>query len=150
MCCGYHPFCLGVFCQKVNCHTSTRSEENISLWPHRILTSEWYGLNKLLSTNYCSPLTFLSVFPDIFTPFSNQWYIEIYEPIIILIKLSCPCYIYFLPNLLLFHYSLLSLSLTLNISLDVPWLTPVNIYPLKAKRKDQIYTKYNARCGFCT
>lgn len=118
-------------------HSLSIPQENISFRQNHILTFLWCIFNKLPLTNSCSTLPFFFVFPDIFTPLSNQWYIEMYEPIILLIKLSCPCYIYFPPNLL-FHFSLLShfsRSLTLSISLFVPWLTPVNIFPLQGWKK---------------
>lgn len=84
-------------------------------------------------------------------PFSNQWYIEIYEPIILLIKLPCPRYIYFLPNLL-FHFSsslasVLSLRRSLSPSLSLSW--PLRTFPHHTRLRDiKIDTKYNAAVAF--
>lgn len=124
------PFCLHVF------SSPSIPQENISFLHNHILTSLWCIFNKLPLTNSCSTLPFFFVFLDIFTPLSDQWYIEMYEPIILLIKLSCPCYIYFPPNLL-FHFSLLSLFLALwhsvSPSLSLGW-PPWTFSTYKAER----------------
>lgn len=89
------------------------------------LTKQFNKL-QLTDSSVHSPLLFLCSLTFLL-PFRNRWYIEIYEPIILLIKLPCPRYIYFPPNLL--FPCQCSFSPTLGISLFVPWLTPVNISP---------------------
>lgn len=142
---SFHP--AGLF--QVNYINTTQfcPHENLSFWPNPILASSWHRFNKLLLTNTC--LLWFSVFPDIFTPFLNQWYIKIYEPIIPLINLSCPCYSYF--HLIFSSKFVCSLffspSRTLCISL-CPLADPSEHFPLARLREIQINAKHNALCGF--